>query len=43
MPQLMNSNIYRKEKEVEFKRALVLGNKTMTPCRENDKKANTSS
>lgn len=43
MPQLINREIYRREKQTELKRALVLEKKTMTPWGENDNKASVSS
>ena len=43
MPQLINREIYRREKQAELKRALVLENKTMTSWGESDNKASVSS
>lgn len=43
MPQLINREVYKREKQAELKRALVLKNKTMTPWGETDNKANVDS
>lgn len=43
MPQLINREIYRREKQAELKRALVLENKIMTSWGETDNKANVNS
>lgn len=43
MPQLINREIYKREKQAELKRALVLENKTMTSWGETDNKASVSS
>ena len=43
MPQLINREVYRGEKQAELKRALVLENKTMTPWGDTDNKASVGS